>query len=88
MNGTRYPAVLLMTGANDPRVAPWHSRKCAARLQAASGSGLPILLRTTDRAGHGIGSALDEVIAERADFLSFLFFELGMPWRQPPGFAG
>lgn len=88
VQGARYPAVLLMTGANDPRVDPWHSRKFAARLQAAGTSGLPILLRTTDRAGHGVGSALDEVIAERADYLSFLFHELGMPWREPSGAAG
>jgi prolyl oligopeptidase PreP (S9A serine peptidase family) len=27
VNGTRYPAALLMTGANDPRVAPWMSQK-------------------------------------------------------------
>lgn len=81
--GVRYPAVLLMTGANDPRVEPWHSRKFAAALQWASSSGLPVLLRTSDRAGHGMGSALDEVIAERADFLSFLFHELAMPWREP-----
>jgi prolyl oligopeptidase len=87
-DGTRYPAVLLMTGANDPRVDPWHSRKFAARLQAASSSGLPVLLRTTDKAGHGVGSALDEVIAQRSDFLSFLFHELEMPWRPPPGSAG
>jgi prolyl oligopeptidase len=81
--GVRYPAVLLMTGANDPRVDPWHSRKFTARLQAASASGRPVLLRTTDKAGHGIGSALDEVIAERADLLSFLFQQLGMRWRPP-----
>jgi prolyl oligopeptidase len=81
----RYPAVLLMTGANDPRVDPWHSRKFAARLQAASSSGLPILLRTTDKAGHGIGSSLDEVIAQRSDLLTFLYYELGMRYRSPPG---
>ena len=33
-DGTAYPAVLLSTGANDPRVDPYHSRKMAARLQA------------------------------------------------------
>src|SRR5437868_13247116 len=44
--GTAYPAVLLMTGANDGRVNPLHSRKFAAALQAAAGSDRPILLRT------------------------------------------
>src|SRR5262249_56419509 len=35
---TAYPAVLLITGVNDPRVAPWQSRKFAAALQAANTS--------------------------------------------------
>ena len=78
--GTRYPAVLMMTGANDGRVNPLHSRKFTAALQAANASGKPILLRTSANAGHGIGSSLDEVVAERTDFLTFLFDQLGMKW--------
>src|SRR5262249_7767762 len=45
--GTRYPATLFLTGANDPRVDPMHSRKMTARLQAATGADAPILLRTS-----------------------------------------
>jgi prolyl oligopeptidase len=71
----------MTTGANDPRVDPWHSRKFCARLQAANASDRPILLRTTDSAGHGIGSSLDEVIAERADIYSFLLGELGVAYK-------
>ena len=78
--GTRYPAVLMMTGANDGRVNPLHSRKFTAALQAANASSRPILLRTSANAGHGIGSSLDEVVAERTDFLTFLFDQLGMKW--------
>jgi prolyl oligopeptidase len=77
VDGTRYPSLLLTTGANDPRVDPWHSRKFAARLQKASASDHPILLRTSDSAGHGIGSSLDEVIAERSDIYLFFLNELG-----------
>ncbi len=84
-DGTAYPAVLLSTGANDPRVDPYHSRKMAARLQAATSSGLPVLLRTTDRAGHGMGSALDETVALRADQYAFLLEQLGVPDPTPPG---
>jgi prolyl oligopeptidase len=76
--GTSYPAVLLMTGATDGRVNPMHSRKFAAALQAASNSGLPILLRTSANSGHGIGSSLDERIAQRTDMLTYLFDQLGM----------
>ena len=78
VDGTKYPSLLLTTGANDPRVDPWHSRKFAARLQKASASDHPILLRTSDSAGHGIGSSLDEVIAERSDIYLFFLNELGV----------
>ena len=77
-NGVRYPAVLLLTGDHDGRVNPFHSRKMAARLQAANKSNHPILLRTTAAAGHGIGTALDVRIAEEADAFAFLFDQLGM----------
>ncbi|MEJ1970229.1 MAG: prolyl oligopeptidase family serine peptidase [Rhizomicrobium sp.] len=76
--GTSYPAVLLMTGATDGRVNPMHSRKFAAALQAATSSGRPILLRTSANSGHGIGSSLDERIAERTDELTFLFDQMGI----------
>ena len=55
-DGTPYPAVLLTTGVTDPRVAPFHLGKMTARLQAASTSGKPILLRVDFDAGHGVGS--------------------------------
>jgi prolyl oligopeptidase len=77
-DGTKYPAVLMLTGANDGRVAPYHSRKMTARLQAANKSDYPILLRTTSSAGHGIGTALSERIKQTADIDSFLFAQLDM----------
>jgi prolyl oligopeptidase len=76
--GTAYPSVLLLTGATDGRVNPMHSRKFAAALQAATSSDQPILLRTSANSGHGIGSSLDERVAERTDMLSFLFDRLGV----------
>ena len=77
VDGTKYPAVLMMTGANDGRVAPYHSRKMTARLLAANKSGNPILLRTSSSAGHGIGTALSERIKQSADIYAFLFAQLG-----------
>jgi prolyl oligopeptidase len=82
VKGTKYPAVLMLTGATDGRVNPMHSRKFAAMLQADNASDHPILLRTDKKAGHGIGSSLDQRIAEQADELSFLFDQLGMQY--PP----
>jgi len=79
VDGTKYPAILMMTGANDGRVAPYHSRKMTARLLEANKSDNPILLRTSSSAGHGIGTALSERVKQLADIYSFLFAQLGMP---------
>jgi prolyl oligopeptidase len=76
-NGVKYPAVLLTTGINDPRVEPWMSAKMAARLQAASASGKPILLRIDYDAGHGFGSTKKQRNEEMADIFAFLFQQLG-----------
>lgn len=81
-DGTAYPAVLMLTGENDHRVNPMESRKMIARLQAATSSSRPILLRTTSSAGHGFGTALDEQIEQGADVFSFLLDQLGI--RYPP----
>jgi prolyl oligopeptidase len=78
VDGTKYPAILFMTGANDGRVAPYHSRKMVARLDEANKSANPILLRTSSSAGHGIGTALSERIKQSADQYSFLFSQLEM----------
>jgi prolyl oligopeptidase len=77
-DGTKYPSILMMTGANDGRVAPYHSRKMVARLDEANKSANPILLRTSSSAGHGIGTALSERIKQSADIYSFLFAQLEM----------
>jgi prolyl oligopeptidase len=77
VDGTKYPSVLFLTGANDPRVDPMHSRKMTARLQAANKSNNPILLRTSDSTGHGMGTPLDAQIQEQTDVFSFVLNELG-----------
>jgi prolyl oligopeptidase len=73
-----YPATLFLTGANDPRVEPWHSRKMTARLQARNTADTPILLRTSDTSGHGMGTSLSEEIEEMTDVLAFVFAQLGV----------
>lgn len=83
-DGTKYPAVMLTTGINDPRVEPWQSAKMAARLQAATTSGKPILLRVDYEAGHGIGSTKKQREEQTADIWSFLFWQFGLPGFQPP----
>jgi prolyl oligopeptidase len=79
-DGVAYPAVLFMTGANDPRVAPYHSRKMVARLQDATSSDAPVLLRTSANTGHGVGSPLSARVEEWTDMFAFLFRQLGVTY--------
>ncbi|GAC1348708.1 MAG: prolyl oligopeptidase family serine peptidase [Vulcanimicrobiaceae bacterium] len=82
--GTKYPAVMLTTGINDPRVDPWQAAKMAAALGAATGSAKPILLRIDYDGGHGgIGSSKAQSVATSADELAFLFWQFGDPAFQP-----
>lgn len=81
VDGTKYPAILFLTGDHDGRVDPANSRKMTARLQAATTSGYPILLRTSSNAGHGIGTSLNDLISQRADVYAFIFQQLGMEYK-------
>lgn len=80
---TGYPAVLVTTGLNDPRVPVWQPAKFAARLQAATSSGKPVLLRVDYDAGHGRGSTRSQSAAQLADEWSFLLWQFGDPEFQP-----
>ncbi len=82
-DGTVYPAVLLHTGANDPRVEPWIVAKMAARLEAATSSGRPILLDVDYDAGHGIGSQRGQMRKLWADQMAFALWQFGEPDFQP-----
>lgn len=72
-----YPAILFTTAANDPRVDPYHSRKMTARLQAATSSDRPILLRLSNDGGHGLANPVAVEIEETSDMLAFLMHEVG-----------
>ncbi len=77
---TKYPAVLMLTGEHDGRVNPAHSRKMVARLQSATSSDRPVLLRTSSSTGHGMGTALRERIQQLVDVYAFLFEQLGVDY--------
>lgn len=83
VDGTPYPPILFLTGDNDPRVDPMQSRKMTARLQAATSSKRPVLLRTSSGSGHGIGASLDERAGKASDVYAFLFDRLGVTYRPP-----
>jgi prolyl oligopeptidase len=78
-DGVAYPAVMVTTGFNDPRVVSWEPGKMAARLQAATSSGKPVLLRVDYDAGHGIGSTKSQREEELADEMSFELWQFGEP---------
>jgi prolyl oligopeptidase len=78
--GTRYPAVMLMTGDLDTRVPPRQARRMTARLQAATSSGLPVILRYRPKEGHaaGRGRPFSQAVDESAAELTFLLTQLGV----------
>jgi prolyl oligopeptidase len=82
-DGVAYPPVMLTTGINDPRVSSWEPAKFGARLQAATSSGKPVLLRVDFEAGHGFGSTRRQREEEFADMASFLLWQFGDPAFQP-----
>lgn len=82
-DGIAYPGVLLTAGINDPRVDPAQPAKMTARLQAATTSKRPVLLRVDYDAGHGMGSTRAQRDLEFADEMSFLLWQDGDPEFQP-----
>ncbi len=77
---TRYPAVMFTTGDLDTRVPPLAARKMAARLQASTRSGYPIILRYHPKAGHagGRGVPFSRRIVDSAMELTFVAQQLGV----------
>jgi prolyl oligopeptidase len=86
-DGRSYPAVIVTTGANDPRVDAWMPAKLAARLQAATPGSYktrPVILRVDFDGGHGMGSGVRQMLDETADVWSFFLWQMGDAAFQPP----
>lgn len=81
--GTKYPAVLFISGDSDTRVAPLHARKMAALVQASTGSDRPVLLHYDTKSGHSGGQPVSKQIEDATDSLSFLFWQLGVGAAEP-----
>jgi prolyl oligopeptidase len=69
---------VVTVGLNDMRVAPRFAAKFTARALDLFGDKRSSLLRADAEGGHGIGSARDRLIAERADTYAFA-------WTQTQG---
>jgi prolyl oligopeptidase len=80
-DGVAYPAVLLTCGLNDQRVVAWQPAKMGARLQAATSSGNPVLIRVDADAGHGFGSTREQRNALIADVHAFVGARTGLVGR-------
>jgi prolyl oligopeptidase len=78
VKGTKYPAILFVTGDADTRVDPAHARKMTALVQAVNASDNPIMLRYDTKGGHsGIGN-VSKNIDELVDQISFLAARVGL----------
>ena len=75
-----YPAVLFTTARGDTRVDPFHAWKMTARLQACGENDAPVLLKTRESTGHGIGKPLSMVVDEKLEEWAFLYDQLGVEW--------
>ena len=76
--GVAYPATLLTTSENDPRVASWQSWKFAAALEAGTSGSAPIIVLTHRTGGHGHGATFAQLVGTTSVALSFLAQQLGM----------
>ena len=79
--GTKYPAVLVLTGDTDDRVVPSHSFKYISALQAAQSGEKPVLIRISTKTGHGAGKSLQKRLEEFSDMLAFTLHNLDVDYR-------
>jgi prolyl oligopeptidase len=76
--GTKYPAVLFISGDSDTRVPPEQARKMTALMQADTASSLPVMLLYDTKSGHSGGQPLSKIVEDEALEVSFLAWQLGM----------
>ena len=82
--GIDYPPILISTGLNDPRVAPWVPAKFANAMMALNGTN-PVLLRVDTQAGHGTGSTRAQNDALTADSIAFVDWQARVAgWKPAP----
>jgi prolyl oligopeptidase len=82
--GASYPAVLMLSADADDRVPPLHAWKMTAALQAASGSGRPVLMRIEKHAGHGGADQVKSRVERSVDSIAYAFHAMGVT----PALAG
>jgi prolyl oligopeptidase len=83
VKGEKYPATLITTGYNDPRVISWIPGKFAARLQEYNASDNPVLLDVDYSTGHFGGETMTDYFKTLAGMYSFIMWQCGNPDFQP-----
>lgn len=73
-----YPAMLVTTSLNDPRVAFWEPAKWVAKLRYNKTDDNPLLLKTNMGAGHGGASGRYERYREMAFEYAFILKQFGI----------
>lgn len=80
-SGTAYPATLITTSDNDPRVGETHSLRFAERLQDAQTGTAPVLLRVDPGGGHGDQPSPTQWLERAGERLAFFAVHLGLADR-------
>ena len=75
--GVKYPAMLISTGWNDPRVISWQPAKFAAAAQKANASEKPVLLQVDYETGHGGSVDKFDNFKKAAKSMAFILFHSG-----------
>jgi prolyl oligopeptidase len=78
--GIAYPATLFFTSDGDMNVDPMHTRKMAARMQAATADEQPILVHIEKDLPHNMGRPRGKQVEELANIWSFFAWQLGVRW--------
>jgi oligopeptidase B len=73
-----YPAMLVTSGLNDPRVQYWEPTKWVAKIRATGTGDAPLLLRTHMGAGHAGSSGRYGHLEDRALDYAFVLDVLGL----------
>ncbi|ACY12770.1 prolyl oligopeptidase family serine peptidase [Haliangium ochraceum] len=84
VEGTAYPALLMLSADSDDRVDPMHARKFTAAVQWASSSDEPAIMRIEHNSGHGGADMVRQLVERNADSFAFVADELGMAAAPPP----
>ncbi len=75
--GTCYPPTIVTTADHDDRVVPSHSYKFTAAMQHDQACNDPVLIRVETKTSHNY-MPTDKRIAQSADVLSFMAYNLGI----------